>query len=195
MSALSVEPGSPRGTGWDEIVRVWEETDAPEGSKVEIIEGVVTVPPPPSGDHNITAALLQRRLYTRLPEEWEIFQTLGLEVPAVQDIFIPDLAVLPIESVRGRKRVPAQEAELVVEITSENNANHDRIKKTHGYAQAGVPLYLLLDPWHSGRPTATLYGEPKNGTYRVLASVEYGEKLTLPDPFGLDLDTSVLPLG
>ena len=41
MSALSAEPES----GWDEIVRIWEETDAPEGSKVEIIEGVVTVPP------------------------------------------------------------------------------------------------------------------------------------------------------
>jgi hypothetical protein len=75
-----------------------------------------------------------------------------------------------------------------------SNANHDRIKKTHGYAQAGVPLYLLLDPWHSGRPTATLYGAPENGTYRVLDSVEYGEKLTLPAPFDLDIDTSTFPV-
>jgi Uma2 family endonuclease len=195
MSALTVESGSSSGSDWDVIVRVWEETDAPEGSKVEIIEGVVTVPPPPSGDHNITAALLQRRLYTKLPESWEIFQTLGLEVPAVQDLFIPDLAVLPVDSVRGRDRVPAGEAELVVEVTSKRNANHDRIKKTRGYAQGGVPLYLLLDPWHFGRPTATLYGEPKNGTYRVLASVEYGEKLTLPVPFDLDIDTGVFPLS
>ncbi|MER6123408.1 Uma2 family endonuclease [Streptomyces sp. NPDC001795] len=190
MSALSAEPES----GWDEIVRVWEETDAPEGSKVEIIEGVVTVSPPPSGDHNITAALLQRRLYTQLPESWEIFQTLGLELPADQDIFIPDLAVIPVDSVRGRDLVSASEAELVVEVTSRSNANHDRIKKAHGYARAGVPLYLLLDPWHSGRPTATLYGEPESGTYRVLASVEYGEKFTLPAPFNLDLDTSTFPI-
>lgn len=196
MSALSVEPGSPRGTGWDEIVRVWEETDAPEGSKVEIIEGVVTVPPPPSKNHNTTAALLQRRLYTGIAEDWEVYQTLGLEVPGSQDLFVPDLAVLPVESVLGSgNRVPADEAELVVEITAKRNANQDRIKKVHGYARAGVPLYLLLDPWHSGRPTATLYGAPEDGTYRVLASVEYGEKLTLPEPFGLDLDTGVFPLA
>ncbi|RZB15145.1 Uma2 family endonuclease [Streptomyces sp. F001] len=196
MSALAAESGAPGDTGWDEIVRVWEETDAPEGSKVEIIEGVVTVPPPPSKDHNTTAALLQRRLYTKIPESWEIYQTLGLEVPGISDLFVPDLAVLPVSSVLGKgNRVPADEAELVVEITSKRNANHDRIKKVHGYARAGVPLYLLLDPWHSDRPTATLYGVPQDGTYRVLASVEYGEKLTLPTPFELDIDTSVFPLG
>lgn len=84
---------------------------------------------------------------------------------------------------------------LVVEITSRGNANHDRIAKTHGYAQAGVPLYLLLDPWHDGRPTATLYGEPQSGTYRVLDSVEYGVKLTLPEPFGLTIDTAEFPIS
>ncbi|MGW1909547.1 Uma2 family endonuclease [Streptomyces sp. NPDC002076] len=191
MSALAAESGSPRETDWDEIVRVWEETDAPEGSKVEIIEGVVTVPPPSSKDHNTT-----RRLYTKIPEAWEIYQTLGLEFPGCSDLFVPDLAVLPVEAVLGAgNRVPADEAELVVEITSKRNANHDRIKKVHGYARAGVPLYLLLDPWHSGRPTATLYGAPENGTYRVLHSVEYGERLTLPAPFELDIDTSVFPLS
>jgi Uma2 family endonuclease len=91
--------------------------------------------------------------------------------------------------------VPAGEAELVVEVTSKSNANHDRIKKAHGYAVAGVPLYLLLDAWQSGRPTATLYGEPQSGTYRVLSSVEYGEELTLPAPFELALDTGIFPLN
>ncbi|WP_346426741.1 Uma2 family endonuclease [Streptomyces sp. CC0208] len=89
----------------------------------------------------------------------------------------------------------AGEAELVVEVTSKSNANHDRIKKAHGYAVAGVPLYLLPDAWQSGRPTATLYGEPQNGTYRALVSVEYGERLTLPSPFKLDLDTGIFPLS
>jgi len=44
-------------------------------------------------------------------------------------------------------------------------------------------------------PTATLYGEPQSGTYRVLASVEYGEELTLPAPFKLVLDTGIFPLS
>lgn len=81
-----------------------------------------------------------------------------------------------------------------MEITSKANANHDRIKKAHGYAKAGAELFLLLDPWHSGRPTATLYGDPERGTYRVLESVEYGGKLALPEPFGLEVDTGMFPV-
>ncbi|CAM5239267.1 Uma2 family endonuclease OS=Streptomyces alboniger OX=132473 GN=CP975_21930 PE=4 SV=1 [Streptomyces alboniger] len=193
MSALSVEPEPPGGTCWNEIVRIWEETDAPEGSKVEIIEGVVTVSPPPSEEHNDTAELLQLSLYPAVPEGCGIYQTLGLAVPETAGLFQPDLCVVPRVALRRGTRVHAGEAELVVEVTSRSNANHDRIKKVHGYAQAGVPLYLLLDPWHSGRPTATLYGAPQDGTYRVLASVEYGEKLTLPEPFDLEIDTGVFP--
>ncbi|MFF5017728.1 Uma2 family endonuclease [Streptomyces sp. NPDC001165] len=197
MSALSVEPELPGGTGWDEIVRVWEETDAPEGSKVEIIEGVVTVSPPPSEEHNDTAELLHERLYGALPSDcdWGIYQTLGLTCPETGGLFVPDLCVVPRAALRRGTRVHASEAELVVEVTSRSNANHDRIKKAHGYAVAGVPFYLLLDAWQSGRPTATLYGEPQNGTYRVLASVEYGEELTLPAPFKLVLDTGIFPLS
>ncbi|WP_458245347.1 hypothetical protein [Streptomyces sp. MAI_2237] len=54
--------------------------------------------------------------------------------------------------------------------------------------------YLLPDAWQSGRPTATFHGEPQSGTYRVLASVEYGEELMLPAPFKLVLDTGIFPL-
>ncbi|WP_329040173.1 Uma2 family endonuclease [Streptomyces sp. NBC_00178] len=196
MSALTVDPGPGHGQDWDDLVRIWEETDAPEGCKVEIIEGIVTVSPPPSKDHNTTAALLQRRLYAVIPEEWEIYQTLGVSVPGRAGVYIPDLLVVPRTVATGPgNRVPAEEALLVVEITSQANANHDRVKKAHGYAKAGVGLFLLLDPWHSGRPTATLHGDPDSGTYRVLDVVEYGGTLTLPEPFKLDLDTGIFPVS
>ncbi|MBO1334789.1 Uma2 family endonuclease [Streptomyces sp. VRA16 Mangrove soil] len=195
MSALAVEPGPARGSDWDATVRLWEETDAPEGSKVEIIEGIVTLAPPPSEEHNDAAELVTEILWPARPEGCGIYQTLGLIAADAEGLYIPDLCVVPRAALRERRRVQAAEAELVVEITSQSNANHDRVKKAHGYAKAGVPLYLLLDPWHSGRPTATLYGEPANGTYRVLDSVEYGEELRLPAPFDVTLDTNVLPLN
>lgn len=59
MSAPAVEPAPGHGQEWDDLVRIWEETDAPEGCKVQIIEGIVTVEPPPSKNHNTTAELLQ----------------------------------------------------------------------------------------------------------------------------------------
>ncbi|MCX3059358.1 Uma2 family endonuclease [Streptomyces beihaiensis] len=194
MSALAVEPDPTQGPGWDEAVRLWEETDGPEGCKVEIIEGIVTSAPPPSEKHNDAAELVQRLLYSVVSDEYGIYRTLGLVAADAAGLYIPDLCVVPRAALREGRRVQAAEAELVVGITSAGNANHDRIQKAHGYAVAGVPLYLLLDPWHSGRPTATLYGEPHHGTYRVLDSVEYGKQLTLPAPFDVVLDTNVLPL-
>ncbi|MFF3393636.1 Uma2 family endonuclease [Streptomyces sp. NPDC002669] len=196
MGAPTGDPAPGHDREWDDLVRIWEETDAPEGCKVEIIEGIVTVSPPPSKDHNTTAELLQRKLYSVIPEDWGIYQTLGVSVPGRAGLYIPDLVVVPRVMATGPgNRIPAEEARLVVEITSKANANHDRIGKVRGCAKAGVGLFLLLDPWHSGRPTATLYGEPDGGTYRVLDTVECGEKLTLPEPFGLVLDTGVFPVS
>jgi Uma2 family endonuclease len=196
MSALSAEHEPGDGYGWDELVRLWQETDAPEGCKVEIIEGIVTVSPPPDNDHNLTALRLQRLLYKVIPEDWGICQTQGVSIPHREGLYIPDLVVVPEASLdRPGHHVPLGEAELVVEITSRGNANHDRVEKLHGYATAGVPLYLLLDRWHSGRATATLYGEPRGGMYRVIDTVKYGDPLRLPEPFSLTIDTGIFPLG
>ncbi|MYX16088.1 Uma2 family endonuclease [Streptomyces sp. SID8374] len=196
MSACAGQPAPDPGHDWDDLVRIREETDAPKGCRVEIIDEIVTVSPPPSKDHHSTVALIQRRLYGVIPEDWGIYQTLGVALPVRGGIYVPDLVVLPRTAVSGPGYdVPAAEARLVVEITSRANANHDRVSKVNGYAKAGVELFLLLDPWHSGRPTATLYGEPEGGTYRVLETVEYGGRISLPEPFGLDLDTGVFPVS
>ncbi|MEV7871325.1 Uma2 family endonuclease [Streptomyces sp. NPDC088124] len=194
MSALTVDHEPEQG--WDDLVRLWKEKDAPEGCKVEIIEGIITVSPTPSWDHNSTADSVQRLLYAVIPSDWRIFQTQEAAVPGRKGLYIPDLMVAAEEDrpVPG-ELFPVSRAKLVVEITSRSNANHDRIAKAHGYAQAGVPLYLLLDPWVSDSPTATLYGEPEGGTYRTLQAVEYGGKLTLPAPFDLAIDTSELPVS
>ncbi|UUU31322.1 Uma2 family endonuclease [Streptomyces sp. CA-210063] len=196
MSALTVDHTTASGHEWDDLVRIWQETDAPEGCKVEIIEGIVTVAPPPSNAHNDIADLVQRRLYREIPEDWGIYQTLGTAVPSRAGLYIPDLAVAPRAALYAEgsdNYIPAAAAELVVEITSKSNASNDRIKKAAGYAQAGVPLYLLIDSWAPGGPTVTLYGEPKGDVYRVLRAGKFGDAIELPEPFAFTLDTSVFP--
>lgn len=42
MGALTVDPLPGSGHGWDDLVRIREETDGPRGCKVEIVEGIVT---------------------------------------------------------------------------------------------------------------------------------------------------------
>ncbi|MFE4635110.1 Uma2 family endonuclease [Streptomyces sp. NPDC056773] len=190
MSALAVEHQPPSGDDWDSVVHLWEEMDVPEGCKVEIIEGIITVAPPPANDHNLIAVSVQRRLFKTIPDDWEVFQTLNLAVPNHSGIYIPDLAVVPREAVpRGENSTPADVAELVVEITSRSNAVNDRVAKLKGYASAGVPLYLLIDPHATGSPTIHLYGEPEDGKYRVLWVGKFGEAVPLPGPFDLTLDT------
>ncbi|MFE3827548.1 Uma2 family endonuclease [Streptomyces sp. NPDC059092] len=195
MSTHSADEGPE--PAWADLVRIWEQADAPEGYKVEIVEGVVTVSPPPFWDHGLTASSVHRSLGTVIPEEWYVFQRYHAAAPSCRGVFMPDLMVVAGEKDKPApgELFPAGQAKLVVEITSPDSATRDRVTKAHAYAQAGVPLYLLLDPWASDRPTATLYGEPESGTYRTLQAVEYGGKLTLPAPFDLAIDTSELPVS
>ncbi|MFF3751059.1 Uma2 family endonuclease [Streptomyces sp. NPDC002018] len=196
MSALTVDHTTASGHEWDDLVRIWQETDAPEGCTVEIIEGIVTVAPPPSNAHNDIADTVQRLLYTVIPHEWGIYQTLGAAFPTRHGLYIPDLAVAPKAVVRSEPGnfIPAAAAELVVEITSKSTASHDRITKAASYAQAGIPLYLLIDGWAPGGPTVTLYGEPTGEVYRVHQAVKFGEDITLPEPFGLTVETAAFPV-
>ncbi|GAA3250620.1 Uma2 family endonuclease [Streptomyces lavendulae] len=194
MSALAVEHQPPSGDDWDSVVRLWEGTNAPKGCKVEIIEGIVTVAPPPVNNHNLIAELVQRRLYAAIPEDWGVFQTLNVTVPSRSGLYIPDLVVVPRSEVpRGENFTPAAAAELAVEVTSKSNAVNDRVAKLHGCAAAGIALYLLIDPHATGSPTIHLYGEPKDGKYRVLHAGKFGEVVHLPEPFELTLDTFGFP--
>jgi len=179
---------------WDDLVRFWEEMEWPEGSKVEIIEGIITVSPAPAYRHNVIAERIQRRLYSVIPEAWGVFQTLAIAVPSRLGMLIPDIVVAPVrEHAESDSHIPAALAELVVEVTSKSNARHDRITKPAAYAAAGIPLYLLIDRWGPDGPTATLYGEPEGDVYRPLSTAKFGEPLKLPAPFDLVTDTGEFP--
>lgn len=180
---------------WDEIVWVWRQTEAPKGCKVEIVEGLITVTPLSSVAHNGIAERVQRRLYDVIPEDWGIYQRLPLAVPGRLGLFEPDLAVVPEALLRAgdEQLIPASKAELVGEIVSSPTATNDRIHKLAGYAQAGTPLYLLIDSLAPGGPTVTLYGEPDGKTYRVLYAGKVGDPVVLPAPFPCTLHTSEFP--
>ncbi|ANP49058.1 Uma2 family endonuclease [Streptomyces griseochromogenes] len=193
MSALTVSQDPDQN--WDDLVRYWEEMEWPEGSKVEIIEGIITVSPSPAFRHNVIAERIQRRLYSVTPDDWGIFQTLSIAVPSRLGMLIPDLLVTPVqERPETDSYIPAALAELVVEVTSKSNARHDRVSKPAAYATAGIPLYLLVDPWAPGGPTATLYGEPKGEGYRTLSAVKFGDPIKLPEPFDVTIDTGEFPV-
>ncbi|MCS0637704.1 Uma2 family endonuclease [Streptomyces sp. LP05-1] len=197
MSALTVDH-SASGQEWDDLVRLWEETDWPEGCKVEIIEGIITVAPPPAYNHARIVACMNRYLVPLLKEGWDLHQTVGIAVVARGGYYIPDLIVIPDAALEGAGEdgedyAPASVAELVVEVTSPSNAKQDRVEKASGYARSGVPLYLLIDAHARSGPTVTLYGQPKGGLYQVLETGKFGDPITLPEPFSLTIDTGQFP--
>lgn len=197
MSALTVHevPAQDEDQEWEGLVRVWEQTDAPEGCKVEIIEGIITVAPMPTSNHNAIVSRIHRFLVKSIPEELGVFQNQSITVPTGKGTYVPDLLVAPQEAVDGVPvpGTPVDVVDLVVEVTSPSNASHDRKSKRIGYAQAAVPLYLLVDLHAPSGPLVTLYGEPSGDVYKVLSEGKFGEEIHLPAPFELTLDTSEFP--
>ncbi|MEU4262599.1 Uma2 family endonuclease [Streptomyces argenteolus] len=187
------------GRPWDYLLRTWQELDVPEGWRAEIDEGQIVLVPPPHAHHNGIAAKVRRRLYTNLPVELEIYQTLGVHVAPLDKLYVPGLVVMPTELIaaadpESSDPMDAAEALLIVEITSKGNAREDRTKKYRAYARAGVPMYLLIDRFDTRGAMATLFTEPnEDGTYKHSDPVPFGKPLALPAPFGVALPTADFP--
>ncbi|MFI7088789.1 Uma2 family endonuclease [Streptomyces anulatus] len=200
MTAAFVENGpASDGRAWDYLLRTWRELDVPEGWRAEIDDERIVLGPPPHAHHNGIAAKVQRRLYATLPEDLEIYQTLGVHVAPLGKLYVPDLVVMPTELIAAADPevsdpMDAAEALLVVEITSRGNAREDRTKKYRAYARAGVPMYLLIDRFDTRGPMATLFTEPnEDGTYKHTDAVPFGKPLALPSPFDVQLMTGEFP--
>lgn len=177
---------------WKSLLAQWHKEDAPRGWRVEILEGSVTVTPPPGNEHNGIADVLHSTLARVIPAGVGLYQTLGVSVPHRHGLFIPDLVAFRRADVRSRpdtEAVPAEKAMLVAEITSQYNANRDRHTKLWGYAHAGVPRYLLIDRFDLDGPTVTLFSDPAGGDYQQALRVPFGESVKLGAPFDVELNT------
>ncbi|MGY4905584.1 Uma2 family endonuclease [Streptomyces sp. 900116325] len=200
MTAAMVENDQASdGRPWDYLLQTWRELDVPEGWRAEIDEGQIVLVPPPHAHHNGIAAKVQRRLYRDLPEELEIYQTLGIHVAPLDKLYVPDLVVMPSELIdaadpESSDPMDASDVLLIVEITSKGNARENRTKKYRAYARAAAPMYLLIDRFDTRGAMATLFTEPnEDGTYKRSDAVPFGKPLTLPEPFDTTLLTADFP--
>lgn len=189
MTAAAVHPWR----GWNGLLQTWRELDVPHGWRAEIIEDGITMTPPPSHEHNDIASLVDRTLSRALPDEFRVYQTLGVAIPVVDQLYIPDVCVVPVDARSHGPEVTAALLLLAVEITSKNNANHDRKTKKWAYAHGPVPLYLLIDRYDEDGPAVTLYSDPRDGHYQRLLRVPFGDPIALPVPLDLTLETADFP--
>ncbi|MDI3386931.1 Uma2 family endonuclease [Streptomyces sp. B-S-A8] len=165
---------------------------APEGLHVELINGRLLVTPAPDGDHDWNVVCIRRQIEAR-DLGLCLYQERGLAVPAYRaGRARVDGAVASEEYFRGQPPwADPSGVLLVIEVTSgrDEDAEVDRVEKRDAYAQAGLPVYLLVD---RQRGEAVVHWDPEGGRYLHQTNAAFGAKLRLPKPFGYDLDTSKL---
>lgn len=124
--------------------------------------------PPPDGDHEDYLSLVFEQVMRMSATAMQFSGHKGLVLshaagqPA--DHVIPDATIAPraLRLFRGAPPwMPSDGVAMVVEVTS-SKPHKDRVAKRHGYARAGIPLYLLVD---RSKATITLFSEPSGDDY------------------------------
>ncbi|WP_226967324.1 Uma2 family endonuclease [Streptomyces phaeolivaceus] len=164
---------------------------APEGWRVELIEGEICVTPPANGEHEEIVSEVNHQVGRKAGDaSLRNYTGIGLDVPGASETghVIPDLVIAPKGSFgdQGEWHDPSA-ALLVAEVTSDSTAVKDRDRKIHGYARANIPVYLLIDR-EEGQ--VIVYSEPSGDEYTKGAQHKMGLVVPLPAPLGFELDTA-----
>ncbi|ATZ24896.1 Uma2 family endonuclease [Streptomyces lavendulae] len=186
MSALAHE--APCDPGLDEVLwQAWKAMDLPEGYRAEIIEGSIEVSPTGRRRHTVLTNRLRRALEAHLANgDLQAFQDGNLihgRKICIPDLFVgpEDLDEIPDEEGLG---VDATRVALVAEVVSPGKEAHrrDHIRKRRWYAQAGIPVYLVIDDFDD-QGTVTVFSgpDPERATYATKTTVAYGTPVVVPD--------------
>ncbi|MET8730793.1 Uma2 family endonuclease [Streptomyces parvus] len=172
----------------DEMFEWLEPT--PEGFKVEIVEGNVYMSPQRDTHWEITFDILEQLRTTY--ERRQLKTDVRIDLPGHLNGFASDVVALSPDAVKGEDgRWRYQDIEFVAEVISKATAANDYGIKKAVYATAGVPVYLIVDPytgtWH-------LHTLPKEDEYRSVLSLDFGTPVDLTSTVvGLTLATDAFP--
>ncbi|MFJ4830481.1 Uma2 family endonuclease [Streptomyces sp. NPDC088747] len=163
------------------------------GRRVEIIDGQILVTPSPDVAHARALKKVTRPFEAAgLDEdETEVHQAIGVWLPdGLEDYAIPDLCIVEsdIEEhlVENNSYDPVV-FRLVLEVTSSNWKADLRTKVT-AYAQAKIPVYVIVDRKHQRLHVLTDPTGDEYETHRIHAP---GELVTLPDSIGAKITLDV----
>lgn len=144
--------------------RHWTEADLahlPRENRYEIIDGRLLVTPPAGEDHQVWCSWAYDVLRPAAPTGWRVLWDIGLRVG--DDLFIPDLVVLPSGTPVASRAYNSVFPALVVEVESRSTKSVDRVDKAEAYAAAGIEAYWRIERTGAVsiyRLTGDSYGEP-----------------------------------
>jgi Uma2 family endonuclease len=159
----------------DTLFEWLEEKPAPEGYKVEIVEGTVYMSPQRDTHWEIILDLIEQ-LRIRFPRT-QVKSDVRIDFPGHLNGFAPDVAKLADTAKKDpRGRWSFRDVEFVAEVISKGTGANDYGVKKTTYATADVPVYLVVDPY-TGR--CRVYTEPKDGDYTGELTVAFGDEIDL----------------
>ncbi|QGV79930.1 Uma2 family endonuclease [Streptomyces ficellus] len=166
---------------------------APETVTLELINGKLEVKPVPDQLHGAIIMWLIRQCMHQRPD-LALYPEQGLKINTYrQGHAKADGALVPVDHFVGQvgEWADPDGVLLTVEVTLRDSdaKRRDHNEKRIGYAEADIPVYLLVD---RDSDTLVVYSEPSHGTYQKHVSYKYGDTVTLPDPVGITLDTEKL---
>ncbi|WP_405586468.1 Uma2 family endonuclease [Streptomyces sp. NBC_01092] len=166
-----------------------------ETVRFEFIDGRIGLKKVTNGNHGAITMWLIRQCMRARPE-LDLNPLQGLKVEAYrQGRARPDGVLAPVDHFVGQGDwADPQGVLMAIEITSYDSDTHnrDRVEKPRAYAEAGIPVYLLID---RDNLSVLVHSDPDlEDGYRDIHVVRLGGKVTLPDPVGIELDTEELKL-
>lgn len=184
--ATPIEQAAP--PTFETLLRTVEEMDTPDGFKAELIRGKIIVSPWSMRRYYRPMRALRKQLEAHAPEGHvaDIAPFL-FQFPEAGRAYGPDLYVVDESAFDGEGRhLDSAALSLVAEFTSVSTKDVDWHEKLDVYGQL-VPVYLVVDMQAS---EITCFSDPSPHGYQFRKTVPFGTPLTVPDPFGFDIDSS-----
>ncbi|MEU8471414.1 Uma2 family endonuclease [Streptomyces sp. NPDC029006] len=163
------------------------------GYRVEIIGGHLLVIPSPDAPHAraLTELMIPFLAAGLHGAETEVLQSVAIKLPTgAEDYCIPDLVIVDADIDDHFIENNAYDPicfRLVLEVTS-SNWRDDLKTKVGAYAEAKVPVYLVVDRKHQRLHVLT---EPEGNEYASHRVHAAGETITLPDSIGTGVTLDV----
>jgi Uma2 family endonuclease len=163
-----------------------------DGQRYELDDGVLVVSPAPMFMREVVVVRLGARLQAACTPEFAVAAGAGVEVSEIQ-YWVPDLIVVRTSLVGARAKNVTRPPELAVEIASPSTARHDRNRKSHVYAEFGIPAYWIADP-DPDQPSITAF--TLSGSSYVETAHAVGEqRFVVSSPFGVEVVPAELVAG
>ncbi len=160
-----------------------------DDERLELLDGVLTMPPAPNTAHQSVQTELGWRLaqFVREGQLGHVFFAPTDVVLSNIDVVQPDLLFISRE--RAGIITPANiqgAPDLIVEIRSDSTAERDETVKRRLYAQRGVKAYWLVDP-NAATTTVLILRED---SYQQVGFYRQGQNLTSPTMHGFTVNLS-----